>query len=50
VIQHYKNGTEVAIEVTLLTPNTALADTFFEWNAAAHVDVAIVDLTRKRKP
>jgi outer membrane lipoprotein-sorting protein len=28
VIQHYKNGTEVAIEVTSMTPNTALAETF----------------------
>jgi len=27
-----------------------LADTFFEWNAATHADVAIVDLTKKRKP
>jgi ribosomal protein L21E len=50
VIQHYKNGTEVAIEVTSLVPNTALSDTFFEWNAATHADVAIVDLTKKRKP
>ena len=50
VIQHYKNGTEVAIEVTSLVPNTPLADAFFEWNAAAHADVAIVDLTKKRKP
>ena len=50
VIQHYKNGTEVAIEVTSLTPNTALADTFFEWNTAAHADVTMVDLTKKRKP
>ena len=30
VIQHYKNGTEVAIEVTSMSPNTALAETFFE--------------------
>jgi outer membrane lipoprotein-sorting protein len=50
VIQHYKNGTEVAIEVTSLVPNTPLADTFFEWNASTHSDVAIVDLTKKRKP
>jgi len=50
VIQHYKNGTEVAIEVTILTPNTALADTFFEWNVAAHSDVTLVDLTKKKKP
>lgn len=50
VIQHYKNGTEVAIEVTILTPNTALADTFFEWNMAAHSDVTLVDLTKKKKP
>jgi outer membrane lipoprotein-sorting protein len=50
VIQHYKNGTEVAIEVTSLVPNTALTDTFFEWNAAAHADVTLVDLTKKRRP
>jgi ribosomal protein L21E len=50
VIQHYKNGTEVAIEVTSLVPNTALADTFFEWNAATHADVTLVDLTKKRRP
>jgi outer membrane lipoprotein-sorting protein len=50
VIQHYKNGTEVAIEVTSMTPNTALADTFFDWNTATHADVTLVDLTKKRKP
>ncbi|MEY3780738.1 MAG: hypothetical protein RLZZ510_721, partial [Bacteroidota bacterium] len=50
VIQHYKNGTEVAIEVTSMTPNSALADTFFEWSATAHPDVTMVDLTKKRKP
>ena len=50
VIQHYKNGTEVAIEVTSMTPNTVLAETFFEWSAAAHPDVTMVDLTKKRKP
>ena len=50
VIQYYKNGTEVAIEVTSMTPNTALAETFFDWSAAAHPDVTMVDLTKKRKP
>jgi outer membrane lipoprotein-sorting protein len=50
VIQHYKNGTEVAIEVTSMTPNTVLAETFFEWSVAAHPDVTMVDLTKKRKP
>ena len=50
VIQHYKNGTEVAIEVTSMTPNTALADAFFEWNVAGHPDVTLVDLTKKRRP
>jgi len=50
VIQHYKNGTEVAIEVTSMTPNTALADAFFEWNVAVHPDVTLVDLTKKRRP
>jgi outer membrane lipoprotein-sorting protein len=50
VIQHYKNGTEVAIEVTSMMPNTVLAETFFEWSAIAHPDVTMVDLTKKRKP
>jgi hypothetical protein len=27
-----------------------LAETFFEWSAAAHPDVTMVDLTKKRKP
>jgi len=27
-----------------------LADTFFEWNVAAHSDVTLVDLTKKKKP
>jgi outer membrane lipoprotein-sorting protein len=48
VIQHFKNGTEVAIEIKSLTPNTALADNFFTWNQAAHTDAILVDLTKKK--
>ena len=48
VIQHFKNGAEVIIEIKTLTPNTALADNFFVWNQAAHTDVVLVDLTKKR--
>jgi outer membrane lipoprotein-sorting protein len=48
LIQHNKNGTEVIIEVDLKTfaTNQALADSYFEWNAAAHEDVEVIDLTR----
>jgi len=48
LIQHNKNGTEVIIELDLKTfvTNQALADTYFEWNAAAHEDVEVIDLTR----
>ncbi len=48
VIQHFKNGTEVAIEIKSLTPNTVLADNFFTWNQAAHTDAILVDLTKKK--
>ncbi len=48
VIQHFKNGAEVIIEIKTLTPNTALTDNFFIWNQAAHTDVVLVDLTKKR--
>lgn len=47
LIQHFKNGTEVSISINTLTPNTAMADTFFEWSASAHPGVAEVDLTKK---
>lgn len=48
LIQHNKNGTEVIIEVDLksFSTNQALADSYFEWNAAAHEDVEVIDLTR----
>ena len=48
VVQHFKNGTEVAIEIKSLTPNTALADNFFTWNQAAHPDAILVDLIKKK--
>jgi outer membrane lipoprotein-sorting protein len=47
MIQHYKNGTEIIYSIGQFTPNTALADNFFEWNASAHPGVAEVDLTKK---
>lgn len=47
LIQHFKSGSEVTMKVGTLTPNKALADTFFEWDAKAHPGVALVDLTKK---
>lgn len=47
MIQHYKNGTEIIYSIGQFTPNTALADNFFEWNASAHPGVTEVDLTKK---
>ncbi len=49
VIQHYKNGTEVIIEMVKLTPNTALKDDFFQWTEAGHDGVEVVDLTKTKK-
>lgn len=48
-IQHYKNGTEVTIEIKSFTPNSAMADTTFEWDSKAHPKVSLVDLTKKSK-
>jgi outer membrane lipoprotein-sorting protein len=48
VVQHFKNGTQVAIEIKSLTPNTSMADNFFTWNQAAHSDAVLVDLTKKK--
>lgn len=48
-IQHYKNGTEVTIEIKSFTPNAAMADTTFEWDSKAHPKVSVVDLTKKAK-
>lgn len=47
-IQHYKNGTEVTIEIKSFTPNTAMADSTFEWDSKAHPKVSVVDLTVKK--
>ena len=47
MIQHYKNGTEIIYSIGQFTPNTSLADNFFEWNPASHPGVAEVDLTKK---
>jgi outer membrane lipoprotein-sorting protein len=49
VIQHYKNGTEVSIELNKLTPNSALKDDFFQWVEAGHDGVTVVDLTKSKK-
>jgi len=49
VIQHYKNGTEVTIEMVKLTPNTALKDEFFQWTEVGHEGVEVVDLTKSKK-
>jgi len=49
VVQHYKNGTEVTIEMNKLTPNTAIKDDFFQWVEAGHSDVTVVDLTKSKK-
>ncbi|MBS3914879.1 MAG: outer membrane lipoprotein carrier protein LolA [Bacteroidetes bacterium] len=47
LIQHFKNGTEITMSVNSMTPNTALADSFFEWDAKSHPGVSEVDLTKK---
>jgi outer membrane lipoprotein-sorting protein len=49
VIQHYKNGTEVSIEMVKLTPNTPLKDEFFQWSEVGHEGVEVVDLTKSSK-
>jgi outer membrane lipoprotein-sorting protein len=49
VIQHYKNGTEITIEMVKLTPNAALKDEFFQWIDAGHEGVEVVDLTKAKK-
>lgn len=48
-ITHYKNGTDVTIEIKTFTPNTAMADTTFEWDTKAHPKVSVVDLTTAKK-
>ena len=47
MIQHYKNGTEITYTIGQFTTNTALAENFFDWNAASHPGVTEVDLTKK---
>ncbi len=48
VIQHFKNGTEIVIEIQNFIPNVAIEDTFFSWNQSVHKDVALIDLTKKK--
>lgn len=45
--QRYKNGTEIIYSIGQFTANTALADNFFDWNAASHPGVSEVDLSKK---
>lgn len=49
MVQHYKNGTEITYSIGQFTPNTPLADSFFEWSAASHPGVSEVDLTKNQK-
>lgn len=49
VIQHYKNGTEVTIEMNKLTPNANIKDDFFQWSDVGHEGVTVVDLTKSKK-
>lgn len=46
LIQHFKNGTEVTMTVNTMTPNTAMTDAFFEWDAKSHPGVTEIDLTK----
>jgi outer membrane lipoprotein carrier protein len=46
MIQHFKNGTEITYSIGVFSPNVAIAETFFDWNAAAHPGVTTVDLTK----
>ncbi|MCC7299250.1 MAG: outer membrane lipoprotein carrier protein LolA [Bacteroidia bacterium] len=46
LIQHFKNGTDVTMSVDTMTPNTAMADSFFEWDAKSHPGVSEIDLTK----
>ncbi|MSP57337.1 MAG: outer membrane lipoprotein carrier protein LolA [Flavobacteriaceae bacterium] len=48
VIQYFKNGTEIAIEIVNFIPNPPLEDAFFSWNQSVHKDVVLVDLTKKK--
>lgn len=47
--QHHKNGTEVSMAVNSMTPNTTMAESFFEWDAttADHKSIPVIDLTKK---
>jgi outer membrane lipoprotein-sorting protein len=46
LIQHFKNGSEVTMTVDSMTPNTAMAESFFEWDAKSHPGVTEIDLTK----
>jgi len=44
VIQHLKNGNDVIVTVTQLTPNKNLSDGYFIWQASEHKGAVLVDL------
>jgi outer membrane lipoprotein-sorting protein len=45
----FKAGNKQTYTVTTQTPNAAIADTNFEFNAANYPGVEIIDLTVKKK-
>lgn len=46
MVQHFKNGTEISYAIGTFTPNVGIEDSFFQWNAASHPGVTLVDLTK----
>ena len=44
VVQHYKNGTDIIINITDQVPNKSLAKNLFVWDAAKNKNVTLVDL------
>jgi outer membrane lipoprotein-sorting protein len=39
-----KNGAQYTYEITSISPNAAVADNLFTWNAKQHAKVEVVDL------
>ena len=48
-MEQIKAGNKQTYTVTTQTPNTTIADTNFEFNAANYPGVEIIDLTVKKK-
>lgn len=44
VVQHYKNGTDVIINITKQTPNKSLSKSLFTWDSNKNKNVVLVDL------